>query len=85
MDTNGFKQIYFCECKSKIWEFKEKNLTYRHEKGTYPDIEPRFIESSHGVIELTTLFQFLFFITLHLLNCNFSLLFLNFKILHNAH
>ena len=30
-----------------------------HEKGTYTNIEPRFIESSHGVIEFTRLFQFL--------------------------
>jgi hypothetical protein len=42
----------FCECKSKISEFKEKNITLSYEKGTYPYFELRFTESSHWVIEL---------------------------------
>jgi len=57
MDTNGFNEISFCECKSKISEFKEKNLTYTNEKGTYFNFELRSIESSLGVIAFTPIFH----------------------------
>jgi hypothetical protein len=59
MDTKGFKQLCFCECKSKIWEFKEKNLTWVYEKGALSYFELGFTKSSLGVIASTTYVFFL--------------------------
>ena len=47
----------FCECKSKMSELKEKNITSHYEEDTNVTIKLRFIKSSQRVVINTLYFS----------------------------